>query len=776
MLALLLSAGSVVGLTRLHPDARVDLLIDPNAGAFKDQALFADTFGADPVVVMAKPAPGSSLITPDHIVGLSHLEGKLHLAAGVKKVYGPGTLVNTLAISTTTILLNVCAQEGKTAEAAARQQAIAAGKSAAQQDQAAQQAFQQAVSACAQRYAKAFPSLGVPAVNNPTFIQGVLLEPDAQHVRPFWTWALPDTQHAVITVRLNRNASLDQVRRVMDIVSSASTSSDLKELHDLRFTASGSPALTLSVADSILRSLALLVPLALVAVLIVALLTLGGSMLLTIVVSALGALWTAGIAGFLGLPVTPATLVVVPVVLGLATDYLIQSVNRVMETQGSIEERLTVAARRILPSTGLAAAATAAGMLAFVASGIPLIRQFGLFMALGVAMAYVANYLVGLPLLLLIGRRFPRALAGSGFRAAAGRRIARIGALAPAAALAVVVIGLAGWAALPATRIETDPAQLVPAADVALTQAEEVRKEVGLTGEIDLLVQGPDPAAPDAVKWLDQVGRQAAAQSGGDLKPLESLPGFLAGFNQGTLPDPERSALILSRIPSYFSGAVYDKSQGLALAIFGLTHVTSVERDHALVSGLDHLGPPPSGYRAFPAGLAVVADRALSELQGEQLRLTGLSVGLILVVLLLAYRRPVPAILAILPTVVAAGAATGLLFLVDSVLGQRSSPITILLGGVVVAFATEFGVLWLARYRSERRDGIEPTDAARRASTGVGPAIAASALALVAGFAVLAISPVPSVRDFGIWSAFDLLLATAAVLTLLPPLARRWYA
>src|SRR5207248_2731202 len=197
----------------------------PNGAAFKDQALFADTFGADPVVVMAKPASGSSLITPDHIVGLSHLEGKLHQAAGVKKVYGPGTLVHTLAISTTTILLDACAQEGKAAEAAARQQAIAAGKTAAQQDQAGQQAFQQAVSACAQRYAKAFPQLGVPAVNNPTFIQGVLLEPDGQHVRPFWNWALPDMQHAVITVRLDRNASLDQVRHVIDIVNRASPAS-----------------------------------------------------------------------------------------------------------------------------------------------------------------------------------------------------------------------------------------------------------------------------------------------------------------------------------------------------------------------------------------------------------------------------------------------------------------------------------------------------------------------------------------------------------------------
>jgi len=777
LLALLLSAGSLFGLTRLHPDARVDLLTDPNAGGFKDQALFADTFGADPVVVMAQPAAGAGLITPDHIVGLSHLEGKLHQAAGVKKVYGPGTLVNTLAISTTTVLLNVCAQEGKAAETAARQQAAAAGKTQAQQDDAAQQAFQQAVSACAQRYAKAFPSLGVPAVNNPTFIQGVLLEPDGQHVRPFWTWALPDMQHAVITVRLARNASLDQVRHVLDIVRNASTSSDLPELHDLHFTATGSPALTLSVADSIFNGLKILLPLALLVVLIVAVLALGTATLLTIAVAALGALWTAGFAGFTGLPVTPATLVVLPVVLGLSTDYFIQSVNRVMDAEGALSERVALAARRILPSTGLAAVATATGMLAFVVSGIPLVRQFGLFMALGVVMAYLANYLVGLPLLLLLGRRFPRLLSGSRIRAAAGRRIAAVAGLAPAAAVAIVAVGLIGWAALPAVKIETDPAQLVPAGDPALAEAEQVRNAVGLSGEIDLVVQGHDPASTDAVQWLDNASRQAAGQSGGDLKTLESLPGFLAGFNQGTLPDAKLTSLILSRIPSYFTGAVYDNQRGLALSIFGLTHVTSVERDRALVSTLQSAGgTPPSGYRVFPAGLGVIADQALTELQADQLRLTLLAIALILVVLLLGYRRLRPAVLALLPTVVAAGAATGLLFSVGTLFNLRSSPITILLGGVVIAFATEFSVLWLARYRSERAAGIDAAEAAQLASVRVGPAIAASALALVAGFATLALSPVPTVRDFGIWSAFDLLLATAAVLVLLPPLARRWYA
>lgn len=774
LLAALFSAAGIVGLTRLQSDARVDLLIDPNTSAAKDQAAFADSFGADPIVIVAQPNPGGTLLTPDHMVGLSHLEGKLHTAAGVKKVYGPGTLVNTLAISTTTVMLDACAQQGKAAETAAAQQAAAAGKSQAQQDQAGQLAFQQAVSACAQRYAAAFPSLGVPAVNNPTFIAGVLLEPDGKRVRPFWNWALPDPSHAVITVRLDRNASLDQVRNILHMVSQASSSSDLKELHDLRFVASGSPVLTLAVADAVFTSLKLLTPIALLIVLIVAFLAMGPATLLTLLVAGLAALWTAGAAGFAGLPVTPATLVVLPVVLGLSTDYFIQAVNRMTTAEGTARERIASVGAGILPNTGLAAAATGAGMLAFAVSGIPLVRQFGLFMALGVVMAYLANYLVGLPALLFLAARFSSVFSARRVRAQASRRMRSMGSLPIGIVLALVVIGIAGWAALPAVKIETDPSRLVPSGDPALAQAQTVRQEIGLAGEIDLVVTGHDPSAPTVVKWLDEASRAAVSNSNGDLRALESLPGFLAGFNQGTLPDANRTGLILSRIPGYFSGAVFDSSNGMALAILGQTRVTSVERDHALVSELSGASAnPPAGYRAFPAGLAVIADQALSELQREQLLLTLLAVALILAVLLIAYRRPLPALLAVLPTVVAAGAAMAILFGIDSLLNLRSSPITVLLGGVVVAFATEFGVLWLARYREERRADVDPEAAARSASGGVGPAIAASALALIAGFVVLALSPVPAVRDFGLWSAFDLLLATAAVLGLLPPVARQ---
>jgi predicted RND superfamily exporter protein len=52
--------------------------------------------------------------------------------------------------------------------------------------------------------------------------------------------------------------------------------------------------------------------------------------------------------------------------------------------------------------------------------------------------------------------------------------------------------------------------------------------------------------------------------------------------------------------------------------------------------------------------------------------------------------------------------------------------------------------------------------------------LAASALALAAGFVVLVVSPVPMVRDFGLVCGLDLALATIAVLALLPPMARAW--
>jgi predicted RND superfamily exporter protein len=272
------------------------------------------------------------------------------------------------------------------------------------------------------------------------------------------------------------------------------------------------------------------------------------------------------------------------------------------------------------------------------------------------------------------------------------------------------------------------------------------------------------------VAWMDKVDKQAQSDSGGQLQSLSSLPAFLSAFNNNQAPDPSLTAQILKNIPPYFTQAVISSDRKVGTAVFGVTRMNSVEQDQALVRTLDGLPAPPAGYRVFPAGLAVLASDALDQLTADELKLNLLALALVLAVLVLAYRHPLPAVLAVAPTAVAAGWATGLLYL----LGGRSSPITILLAGVVVAFATEFSVLWLSRYRLGRRAGLGALEASEVASSRVGPAIVASAAALALGFVALAISPVPMVREFGLWSGADIALATAAVLVLLPPLARRF--
>lgn len=779
-LAVLVTAGLGYGTTRLTTDASAGLLMNTASNA--DQVTFANTFGADPVVVMAEPTGGKQLLTPEHMVGLAQLEGQLAGMSGVKRVYGPGTLVNTFASEVTKRALDLCGSQGKQAESAAIAQAKAEGKSSTDQQTAGQQAFQAAVQQCAQQLAAQYPTLSSPALNNPAFFNELLLDQNGS-VRPYWRSVLPAPGRALLTVRMAPNASLDDVLAVQRAAETATsgpmsktqtngqgqavkTPTPAANLAGLRLTVSGTPVLMADLGQSVRQSLRVLLPAALLLMLLLTGLVLWRLRyrLLAVPLAAVAGVWTAGAAAWLGLPLTPATLAALPVVLGLTTDYVLQATNRLAEEEGAGGERIASTLRAILPATATAAVATTVGVLAFAISPIPLIRQFGLFLALGVVMSWLTAMLVGFPILRLLADHLP----GKARPAPSWGFLARAARLPLPALVPLIVAGLAGWAALPFIHVQTDPIQLLPPGASSLSNARLVASRVGSSGELDLVVTGPDVTSPEVVAWM---GATEEKLQGKRLTPITGLPDFVLAFNYGKAPDAKTTKTILDRLPSYFTGAVVSPDRHSAVIVFGQRGgVQSVEKDQELVSRVNAAAASvPHGYRAYPAGLAVIAAAALDRLRQDQVILNVAALVVVLVALMVAFRRPLPALLAVVPTAVAAGWVSGAVFLTHT----QASPITVLLSGVVVAFATEFGVLWLARYRSELNAGTEPDDAAAIACRRIGPAIVAAAAALIAGFAALAISPVPMVRDFGLWCAADLALATAAVLVVLPPAARR---
>jgi predicted RND superfamily exporter protein len=93
---------------------------------------------------------------------------------------------------------------------------------------------------------------------------------------------------------------------------------------------------------------------------------------------------------------------------------------------------------------------------------------------------------------------------------------------------------------------------------------------------------------------------------------------------------------------------------------------------------------------------------------------------------------------------------------------------SVTLGVLVVAISTEFSVLLSERYRAERGAGHTPAAALRRTYRSTGAAVLASGVTAIAGFAVLVVSDVRMLRDFGFVTVVDLSVSLAGVLVVLP--------
>jgi hypothetical protein len=112
--------------------------------------------------------------------------------------------------------------------------------------------------------------------------------------------------------------------------------------------------------------------------------------------------------------------------------------------------------------------------------------------------------------------------------------------------------------------------------------------------------------------------------------------------------------------------------------------------------------------------------------------------------------------------------ATGWSALVLWLLGVPLNPLSATLGALVLAISTEFAVLLSARFAAERATGAPAAEALRQTYRSTGAAVLASGATAIAGFAVLALSDVQMLRDFGLVTVVDLTVSLLGVLAVLP--------
>jgi predicted RND superfamily exporter protein len=362
------------------------------------------------------------------------------------------------------------------------------------------------------------------------------------------------------------------------------------------------------------------------------------------------------------------------------------------------------------------------------------------------------------------------------------RRIRAAGAAAlrgvianPARVLAVaLVLAAAGWALDTQTRVESDIQKLVPQDLGALRDLGALQRSTGVGGEVDVVIEGADLTRPRVIDWmiayqtaiLKRYGYSASRGCGrAEICPAFSLPDLFT--TPGSRANAAQIKGLLDAVPPYFSSSVITADRRTATLAFGI-RLMKLDRQKQVIDELRARldDGRPAGVSAAVAGLPVLAADANAEVSSNGRRLLTLLAGLaaVALVLLVALRGVRRALVPLVPIALATGWSALVLFALRIPL----NPMSVTLSALVVAISTEFSVLLSERYRQERRAGHDPATALARTYRSTGAAVLASGTTAIAGFAVLVVSDIRMLRDFGFVTVVDLTVSLLGVLVVLP--------
>ena len=510
----------------------------------------------------------------------------------------------------------------------------------------------------------------------------------------------------------------------------------------------------------------------------------GAAVLLGLAPGALGAWLLLSAMGYLGAPLSITTMVLPSIILALGCAYsmhLLVAAGKSPAGSPTGGEPLAEALARVSLPVALSGLTTALGLLALTFVRIEAVRMTGGFGALGVLLV-TALSLTLLPAGLSI-RRGPGAEA-RGF-AWVQRRLAptlvgvahRHSTATLWAWAGVIALGVLGIARV---EVETDATRWLPPGNPVRDAYEEIRVQLSGISPMNVIIEPGDggnvlePSTLSAVDGLSayleslpEVGKSLSVAD-----PLRQLHGgFLDDPSQplpGSLPLTEQYLLLLESLDQLEDLIRFDRSAANIL-------IRADDNGSASLLGIrtaaeqwwqEH-GPPD--HRLTTTGIMYEFARAEDEIAYGQLRGLAVALGVISAVLLLIFRSPRLALLALAPNALP-------LTLIFGALGGLGLPLdagTALIGCLALGVAVDDTIHIVAGFHARTHGGLEVRAALDQTFAEVLPAIASTTCMIALAFGVLAFSEFTITRTLGLLTSGIMLICFIADTTLLPALLSR---
>ncbi|CAE7537428.1 unnamed protein product, partial [Symbiodinium sp. KB8] len=583
---------------------------------------------------------------------------------------------------------------------------------------------------------------------------------DEHGIRLSLAGSFPDTQTAVGGIVLTGNISLDDQSLITDEILELL---DTASFENFDLTVTGSPVYLKEINDYLQGGMITLglIAMAVMAIVLAVMFQVRWR-LLPLLAVAIGVVWTFALIGWIGIDLSLVTISGLPILIGLGIDFAIQIHNRVEEevVLDHDEHPISETVANLAPPL---IAAALAGIVAFIAlqlSKVPMIRDFGWLLMIGVGILLIVGIIV--PATLLGIREFKSRTADRG------------------ESWVEKIVGR--------TKIESDPLRWIDQDSQVVEDVDHLTEATGFASTMGILVQANNVYDDDVVTMLWEFTLDAEERP--EVITTSSLVNTMGKILKvdGATPIPptaqEIEAAAMVAPDDIRTALVNDDATAaqvnLRLAASSLEEravlVDELQDDlDARIADLDidadsillvDLPDDQDPVRATPSGLAVVGVGLLENLSANRAVLTYFSLCLAGLFLILRFRSLSRALLALVPVFLAVGASS----LIVGLLGIQLSPLTTVSGPLIIASCTEFSVLILGRYLEERQSGLEPRNASDTAASRTGRAFFTSACTTIGGFAVLIVSPLPLLRDFGIIVTLNVAIALLAALIVMPPM------
>lgn len=721
ILVVLISVAAIPGVTMLQKDTGFSAFISPDDKIARDNARYQAEFGGETIVVLLT-GQLEDIFTASNLEILVEFEKSISLDERYISVYDPVSVL----------------------------------RAAWEQMNAGQ------------------PSGEIP-LDNQDFIKSVLYD-NQGNISAAMSPFVPDANHVLINVTPRGNMDdKEALQATTDIESFFSVNSLAMVEVTVISGAKLVNAISLSMGNNLNVLLALSV---IVMILILFLIFRVRWRLLSLFMVMISALWTFGLMGYLSIPLTMATMAVLPILIGLGIDYSIQFHNRYQEEitrSDSVDEAIITSVTHMLPVVGIALLATIIGFITLYISKVPMIRDFGVVLAIGIIISCLVGLFLLHSIVYLSDRKASVKKLKVASREASGRIeriLAWIGRLAVKNTLWIFIIAVAFAVAggivdhwLP---VNTDYEELMPQDTPELVELKELRQIVGTGEPIYFIVEADDVTSAEVLNWQEEY-LDRVLSSHPQIISGESLATLVSEATGGVIPPQQQIDAIIEGTPSQYLSQFLASDHKMTKMSFNITYM-SLQETLDLLKSMQDEARTPAGVSFSPVGSIAIGANIMDAVIGSRLILNLICLGAVCIVLILVYRRFGNIIFTILPV----GAVIAWSSLDMYLIGIPLNPLTAILGVLIIGICTEFMVLLMGRYEEEKLLGLSPHDAMVTALSKIGRAIVTTALTTLGGFGVLIVSNFVMIRDFGIATVVGVFLCMVITMTVMPGLIVRY--